>query len=90
MNFQAVLKEQKKLVNVIRLNDTKDAVTLKKATIIDGPFAETKEQFVGLYVINAKDFADATKLCQLLPEHIALEIRPIRFFETLEDDHDTK
>src|SRR5580765_7603112 len=45
-----------KLGPVVRLGSTKDAKTLRKgpkAVVTDGPFAESKEQLLGFYVIEA-------------------------------------
>lgn len=81
--FQQYLKDEKRLINVVRLRDTENAITLKKSTIIDGPFAETKEQFVGFYIFLADNMAHATDICQLMPNTGSLEIRPIRFFEKI-------
>ena len=49
---------------------------------IDGPFAETKEQVGGFYLIDATDHDEVTALAAELYEvyagHSAVEIRPIR------------
>jgi len=46
----------------------------------DGPFAETKEQLGGFYVVEAKDLDEAVELASKMP-HLqdggAVEIRPI-------------
>src|SRR5205085_3551424 len=49
------LMDQGRLGPVARLMPTTKAVTLRKgknATVIDGPFAETKEQLLGFFVID--------------------------------------
>ncbi|PCI86090.1 MAG: hypothetical protein COB24_10930 [Hyphomicrobiales bacterium] len=80
--FQAVLKQQNKLLNVVRLMPTSTAVTRPKdAPIIDGPFAETKEQFVGFYMFEADNLDEAIELSKHLPDHEKLEIRPVMFYE---------
>src|SRR4051812_33615918 len=49
-----------------RLHPTEAARTIRirngKVSTIDGPFAETKEQLGGLYVIEAKDVQEATQI----------------------------
>lgn len=42
-----------------------------KFTVRDGPFAEAKEIIGGYFLIEAKDYAEATKLCEDCP-HLAL------------------
>ena len=79
---QTILQEQNKLLNVVRLMPTSTAVTRPKgAPVIDGPFAETKEQFVGFYMFEADDLDEAIELSKHLPEHEKLEIRPVMFYE---------
>lgn len=70
-----------------RLGATKDAFTLRgpgEGTIIDGPFAETKEQLLGLYVVDCatKDeaIAIARDLRRVNPTAV-YEIRPILLFK---------
>lgn len=49
-------------------------------TIVDGPFAETKEQFGGYYVIEAKDLDEALELAAAVPfTDAAIEVRPVAF-----------
>lgn len=51
-----------------------------KTTITDGPFAETREQLGGFYLIEAKDLDEATKIAARIPSARigSIEIRPIR------------
>jgi hypothetical protein len=48
----------------------------------DGPFAETKEQLGGLYIINARDLDDAIQVASRIPGARlgSIEVRPIREF----------
>jgi hypothetical protein len=50
-----------------------------KTAIIDGPFAETKEQLGGFYVIEAKNDAEACEIASRLPtaKTGTIEVRPI-------------
>jgi hypothetical protein len=53
-----------------------------KTLTTDGPFAETKEQLGGYYLIEAKDLDEATKIAARVPSaHTGtIEVRPIRVF----------
>lgn len=48
----------------------------------DGPFAETKEQLGGFYLVDAKDLNDAIQIAARIPSarHGAIEVRPIMTF----------
>lgn len=48
----------------------------------DGPFAETKEQLGGFYLIEAKDLNDAIQIAARIPsaKHGSIEVRPIMTF----------
>ena len=50
-----------------------------KVSTTDGPFAETKEQLGGYYVIDAKDLNDAILVASKIPGawHGCVEVRPI-------------
>ena len=50
-----------------------------KRQITDGPFAETREQLGGYYLINAKDLDEATAIAARIPSAKtgSIEIRPI-------------
>ena len=51
-----------------------------KLSITDGPFAETKEQLAGFYMIEARDLNEAIQLASRIPPARvgSVEIRPIR------------
>ena len=53
-----------------------------KISTTDGPFAETKEQLGGYYLINAKDLNDAIQVAAKIPSARigTIEIRPIQEF----------
>jgi hypothetical protein len=54
-----------------------------KISTTDGPFAETKEQLGGYYLINAKDLNDAIKVAAKIPSAKlgSIEVRPIQEFD---------
>ncbi|MPZ45155.1 MAG: YciI family protein [Betaproteobacteria bacterium] len=51
-----------------------------KVSITDGPFAETKEQLAGFYMIEAQDLDEAIRLASEIPPARVgcIEVRPIR------------
>ena len=69
-----------------RLGATGKARTLRgsgKGTVIDGPFAETKEQLLGFYVVECADDDAAVEAARTLREanpHAVYEIRPVRVY----------
>ena len=48
----------------------------------DGPFAETKEQLGGFYIVDAKDLDQAIEAASRIPgaKHGCVEVRPIMEF----------
>jgi hypothetical protein len=69
-----------------RLGATGDAVTLRgpgKGVVLDGPFAETKEQLLGFYVAEGESLDDAVAIARQLrganPTAV-YEIRPILLY----------
>ena len=77
-----------KLGPVARLLPTTAATTLRKvkgeALVIDGPFAETKEQLLGFYTIDCDDLDEAVGFARELsdanPSGGSYEIRPVGVF----------
>jgi hypothetical protein len=65
------------------LQPTSTAKTVRvrkhKKMIIDGPFAETKEQLAGIYVLDCKDRDEAIVLAAKIPDASfgSIEIRPV-------------
>lgn len=83
-DLQATLSNRDALGPVVRLMDTTSAVTIRKKGkaihVFDGPFAETKEQFLGFYIMEAETLEDAIEAAKSLPQDIAAyEIRPILY-----------
>ena len=66
-----------------RLQPTQTARTIRirngKLLATDGPFAETKEQLGGYYMIEAKDLTDAVQVASRIPSARfgSVEVRPI-------------
>ncbi len=51
-----------------------------KTLLTDGPFAETKEQISGYYIVEARDLNEATEIASRIPSARfgGIEVRPIR------------
>ena len=51
-----------------------------RLSVTDGPFAETKEQLAGFYLIEARDLNEAIQLASKIPPAAvgSIEVRPIR------------
>jgi hypothetical protein len=68
------------------LQPTQTATTVRvrkgKISTTDGPFAETKEQLGGFYLIDARDLNDAIQTASRIPSarYGAIEVRPVREF----------
>lgn len=77
-----------KLGPVARLKNTDTATTLRKNAgqpmIVDGPFAETKEQFLGFYVVDCETLEEVhefvKELAEANPGPGCYEIRPVSIF----------
>jgi hypothetical protein len=80
---QDKLTEQGRLGPVARLLPTTAATTLRKENppvVLDGPFAETKEQLLGFYIVDCANLDAALDVARDLGEANpggAYEIRPV-------------
>ncbi len=65
--------ESVQTATTVRVRNGKTAVT-------DGPFAETKEQLAGFYMIEAKDLDEAIQIAAKIPPARvgSIEVRPVR------------
>ena len=89
--YNALDDEFKKLAVEVQggeaLMPTNTATTVRvrngKTLTTDGPFAETKEQLGGFYLLNCKDLDEAIKAAAKIPGAAdgSIEIRPIMEFE---------
>lgn len=84
---QEKLTREGKLGPVARLMPTTAATTLRKdrdpPIVIDGPFAETKEQLLGFYIVDCNDLEEALRIARELGEANpggSYEIRPVGIF----------
>jgi hypothetical protein len=69
------------------LRETTTATTVRirdgKILTTDGPFAETKEQLGGFFVIDVKDLDEAIEIAAKIPGALdgSIEVRPVWVFE---------
>ncbi|MDG4887176.1 YciI family protein [Mesorhizobium sp. WSM4887] len=88
LNVQDKYARAGRLGPVARLLPTTAATTLRKvkgeSVVLDGPFAETKEQFLGFYTLECNHLDEAVEFARELSEVNAsggsYEIRPISVF----------
>jgi hypothetical protein len=70
------------------LQPTHTATTVRvrdgKISSTDGPFAETREQLGGYYLVEAKDLDEATKIAARIPSAKigSIEVRPVMVFDS--------
>jgi len=80
------LQKSGHLIAAEPLESVQTAVTVRvrngKLSTTDGPFAETKEQFGGFFLINARDLNEALQVASRFPSARigSIEVRPIREF----------
>ena len=84
--MQDKLTKQGRLGPVARLLPTTSATTLRKddpPVVIDGPYAETKEQLLGFYIVDCENLDEALDVARDLGKANpggAYEIRPVGMF----------
>lgn len=90
------LTSQGKLGPAVRLKGTRQATTVRKTgqgrrieagreppVVIDGPYAETKEQMLGFYIIEVASPDEAVDICRQLAQANpggAYELRPVGLY----------
>ena len=84
---QQKLARQGRLGPVARLLPTTAATTIRKgreALVIDGPFAETKEQLLGFYIVDCASLDEAVATAKELGaasgSNGSYEVRPLRLY----------
>lgn len=83
MKLTGEIKESKHLVGGARLQPVSTATTVRvrdgKTTKTHGPFAETREQLGGYYLIEARDLDDACGIAARIPgaRWGSIEVRPL-------------
>lgn len=82
--YAEALGESGHLIAGQALESVRTATTVRvrngKASVTDGPFAETKEQLAGFYLIDARDLNDAIQVASKIPAARvgSVEVRPVR------------
>jgi len=85
--FTEGIKKSGQYVGGEALQPVQSATTVRvrdgKMSTTDGPFAETKEQLGGYYLIEARDLNDALQVAQKIPSVRtgSIEVRPIQEFD---------
>jgi len=83
LKFTNWLKTKGHFVGANRLKPSSTATTVRvrdgKTVVTDGPFAETKEQIGGYYLIDAKNLDEAIQIAARIPaaRYGSVEVRPI-------------
>ncbi len=81
--FGKEMAERGVLLGGERLRSTSDATTVRvrngEILATDGPFAETKEQLAGYYMVECKDLDEAIEVAAKIPgaRDGSIEVRPI-------------
>ena len=81
--FQDEMEARGVLVGRERLRPTTSATTVQvrdgDLVIADGPFAETKEQIAGFYVVDCRDLDEAIEVASRIPaaQYGTIEVRPV-------------
>lgn len=82
-NYSVELKKSGKMISCEPLDPTSTATTIRvrdgRTIPTDGPFADTKEQLGGIYVIDVKDLNEAMTWASKIPDARSgsIEIRPL-------------
>ena len=90
LDYVQFLQDKGHLIDTRPLQSATKAATVRvrdgKRTIVDGPFAETKEQIGGYFLIEARDFDEALAIAAKWPSARlgTIEVRPIE--EGLSED----
>lgn len=83
MTLSADMKTNGQYISGAPLQPIATATTVRirdgKALSTDGPFAETREQLGGYYLVNAKDLDEALSLARRIPaaRNGSIEVRPV-------------
>ena len=87
MQFTKSIAESGQLVGGEALQPVKSATTVRvrdgKTLTTDGPFAETKEQLGGYYIVDVGSIDEALEWAAKIPgaQHGSVEVRPVMVFE---------
>lgn len=84
MQFDTEARQKTNVLDGAPLQPTSTATTVRSSgtgiTVSDGPFAETKEQLGGYYVVDANNLDEVTDMARMMPNLSiggSVEIRPV-------------
>jgi hypothetical protein len=83
MAYCDALQKSGHLIEAVPLESVQTAMTVRvrnsKPSVTDGPFAETKEQVGGFFLINARDLNEAIQVASKFPSARfgSMEVRPV-------------
>lgn len=83
MAFNAEAQQRGALRDGVQLQPMTMATTVRvrdnKTVTTDGPFAETKEQLGGIYILDCNNLDEAIELAAMIPaaKYASVEVRPI-------------
>ncbi len=86
-DFTSMVKEKGVMIHADALQPIGTATTVTKENgkleTTDGPFAETKEQLGGYYLLDCKDLDEAISYAAQIPtaEHGRVEVRPVMVWD---------
>ena len=93
VEYDASIRKSGHCIASEALQSVQTATTVRvrdgRLTVTDGPFAETKEQLAGFYMIEARDLNEAIQIAAKIPPARvgSIEVRPIRpIRETVAED----
>ena len=84
MAYDDDLRERGRCLAAEALQPVNTATTVRvrngRVSVTDGPFAETKEQLAGFYLIEARDLNEAIRVAAKIPPARvgSVEVRPVR------------
>ena len=84
VEFDAGIRKSGHCIASEALQSVQTATTVRvrggKISMTDGPFAETKEQLAGFYMIEARDLDEAIQIAARIPPARvgSIEVRPVR------------
>lgn len=87
LDYREELRSSGHYIDSSPLESVRSATTIRvrngQVSITDGPFAETREQLGGYYLITATDLNDAIRVASKMPPARlgCIEIRPLKEFD---------
>lgn len=86
--YAQAVQDSGRMLAAEALESVQTATTVRvrggQTSVTDGPFAETKEQLAGFYLVEARDLNDAVQVAAGIPAARvgSVEVRPVRTLST--------